>query len=275
MKKIGTIAMGCIMSSLIISTSSFSRAEICFADSFNGSSFVETRQEIINYAYKVETETYIPSSVPKYSETTNTPNNCANVAGATLIGYYDKIYDELIPNFTAGRTIRGVYIFNAQTAAIQEVIDDLYVRMATNTTGNGTTANNCRSGLRSYINSKGKNVTYTSIVSSGTIDYSLYDGAVANETPMILFVLGYTLLSLGDFDVSETQDVLNMSLYAGAHTVIAYGRKNIKYYNASNQLIKEENFLRVATGYSTTALGYIMVDGPIGDFIEGNIVTVS
>lgn len=84
-----------------------------------------------------------------------------------------------------------------------------------------------------------------------------------------------TELKLGDFTESATQDVLNMSLYGGTHTVVAYGRKNIKYYNASNQLIREENFLRVATGYSTSPLVYIMVDGVVGEFIEGNIVAIS
>lgn len=278
MKNFISLAVSCIMGVFMFSISPMqvSAEEICFADDgFNGSSFIRTEQEIINYAYKTETEDYISCSLPKYGEGSSRPNTCANIAGATLLGYYDKTYDEMIPNFTAGRTIRDKYIFNAKTSAVQDVIDDLYIRMATNTTGNGTTANNCRNGLASYINSKGRNVTYTNVVSGGTINYSLYDQAVNNETPMILFVSGYTLLKLGDFTESATQDVLNMSLYGGTHTVVAYGRKNIKYYNASNQLIREENFLRVATGYSTSPLVYIMVDGVVGEFIEGNIVAIS
>ena len=278
MKKFISLAISFIMGAFMFSISPMQAAaeEMCFADDgFNGSSFIRTEQEVINYAYKTETEDYISYSVPKYYSTGDTPNVCANTAGAILLGYYDKTYDELIPNFTAGRTIRGTYIFNAQTSAVQDVIDDLYVRMATNTTGNGTTANNCRNGLASYVNSKSRNVAYTSVVSGGTINYSLYDQAVNNETPMILFVSGYTLLKLGDFSDSETQDVLNMSLYGGTHTVVAYGRKNIKYYNASNQLIREENFLRVATGYATDPLVYIMVDGVVGAFVEGNIVAIS
>ncbi len=278
MKKFISLAVSCIMGAFMFSISPMqaSAEEICFADDgFNGSSFIRTEQEVINYAYKTETEDYISCSLPKYYSTGDTPNVCANTAGAILLGYYDKTYDEIIPNFTAGRTIRDKYIFNTQTSAVQDVIDDLYVRMATNTTGNGTTANNCRNGLASYVNSKGRNITYTDVVSDGTINYSLYDQAVINETPMILFVSGYTMLSLSDFTTSDTQDTLNMSLYGGTHTVVAYGRKNVKYYNASNQLIREENFLMVATGYSTEPLVYIMVDGIVGEFVEGNIVAIS
>ena len=172
MKNFISLAVSCIMGVFMFSISPMqvSAEEICFADDgFNGSSFIRTEQEIINYAYKTETEDYISCSLPKYGEGSSRPNTCANIAGATLLGYYDKTYDEMIPNFTAGRTIRDKYIFNAKTSAVQDVIDDLYIRMATNTTGNGTTANNCRNGLASYINSKGRNVTYTNVVSGGTI----------------------------------------------------------------------------------------------------------
>ena len=242
-------------------------------DGFNGASFQGTETEYVNYATKTETISYIMGSVPKYSDTSTKANTCANTAGATAIGFYDRYYDNLIPDLTVGRYIRDLYIYNPQVAAIQDVIDDLYVRMGTNTTGDGTTASGFRSGLQSYITAHGQNITYPSVVSGGAINLTTLANAIDNKKIAVLFVSGYTLLPPSNFNISETQDKLYKSYYSGAHVLIAYGYRTEKYYNASGNLFKEITLLYVATGFASDPLVYIMLDSNT-TLIEGNILNV-
>ena len=61
-----------------------------------GSDFIE-QSETINYSRK-ETATYnMKGNVPSYERIKDT--SCANVAGAILIGYYDRFCEELVPNY--------------------------------------------------------------------------------------------------------------------------------------------------------------------------------
>ncbi|NCA68354.1 MAG: hypothetical protein EOM87_09885, partial [Clostridia bacterium] len=66
---------------------------------------VQTRAtEVINYTSKVTEEDYINATFPEYYNTNgNLTNTCAPVAGAMIVGYYDRTYTDLIANFTPGR----------------------------------------------------------------------------------------------------------------------------------------------------------------------------
>lgn len=242
-------------------------------DGFNGASFQGTETEYVNYTTKTETDQFLLGAVPKYSDISDHPNTCANTAGATAIGYYDRYYDNLIPDFTAGRLIRDLYVYYGHSDAVQDVIDDLYVRMGTNTTGDGTTASGFRSGLQSYIAAHGQNITYPSVVSGGAINLTTLANALDNKKIAVLFVSGYTLIPSGNFNVSSTQDKFSKSYYSGAHVLIAYGYRTEKYYNASGNLFKEITLLYVATGFASDPLVYIMLDSNT-TLIEGNILNV-
>ena len=122
----------------------FNESVIYYSDnnySNNGESTFET--EIINYSWQQTTASVmINNSFPDYYNTNNSLLNCcANVAGANIIGFYDRFYENLIPDYIPGIS-RGdnysYYNMEFNLAKKQDVIIELYVRMGTNNPEAGT-----------------------------------------------------------------------------------------------------------------------------------------
>lgn len=236
------------------------KTERFFADGFNGATYEGSSTEIVDFARKDDEEISIKGAVPKYFNAGTYRNTCANIAGAILLGYYEKNYDELIPDFKAARVIRDKVLFATQTDAVQKVIDDLYVKMDTNIGGNGTTVNGFQSGLRQYVNEKGRNINYTAFVSNENLNIEQYKESIKNNIPVVLFVSKYTMIPLTEIYQNDYSDKYNKKIYGGDHVLVAYGIREIQYYNGTGGLIKSTILLMVATGYSQDALVYVQID---------------
>lgn len=235
-------------------------AERFFADGFNGATYEGSSTEVVDFGRKDDAEVSIKGALPKYSNAGIYRNTCANTAGAILLGYYEKSYDELIPNFKAARVIRDKVLFATQTDAVQKVIDELYVKMDTNNGGNGTTVNGFQNGLRQYVNEKGKNIEYTALVSNENLNIEQYKESIKNNIPVVLFVSKYTMIPLTGISQSGNSDTYNKKLYGGDHVLVAYGIREIQYYGNAGNLTKSTTLLMVATGYSQDPLVYVQID---------------
>lgn len=247
--------------------------ETFFADGYNGSTYEGTSYETITFSTKDDNELAIYGAVPKYSFVGTNLNTCANVAGGILLGYYDKDYNELIPNFEAVRIIRDKIIFADQTSAVQDVLDELYELMETNVGGPGTTVEGFKTGLREYVEDQGRNITYNSLVSSEELDIDDYKDAINNEKPVALFVSKYTMIALTGIDTVGNSDEYTMLHYGGAHVLIGYGIREIEYYNQDGSLKEKVTLLKVATGYSIDPLVYVIIDDRM-QIIDGYEVTI-
>lgn len=240
-----------------------------YADGFFGASYEGSETETINYFSKNDTEISIAGALPKYYNQGTHGNVCANVAGATVLGFYDRYNEELIPGFQAARVIRDRILYSTQTSAVQSVIDELYIRMETNTTpSGGTSAKGFRNGLQSYVLEKGGSVSYSPVVQNQEVNIELYKNAVNNERPIVLFVSKYTLIPLLSIAGENNEDILEKQYFGGNHVLIAYGIREINYYSATGSLEKSIKLLLVATGYNQDSLAYIMLDNRI-TIIEG------
>lgn len=248
-------------------------AEMVFADGYNGSTYEGSSTETISYNTKDDNEIAISGAVPKYSFGGSLLNTCANVAGGILLGYYDKDYNELIPNFEAVRVIRDHIFFSPQTQAVQDVLEELYVLMHTNQTGAGTTVEEFKTGLRDYVEEKGRNITYNSLVSWEELDIDGYKDAINNEKPVALFVSKYTMLSLGGITTEGNIDEYSLLHYGGEHVLIGYGIREIEYYNQDGSLKEKVTLLAVATGYAEDPLAYVIIDDRMR-IIDGYEVTI-
>ena len=92
-----------------------SDAEMYFCDGFFGASLIETKIETVVYNSKDESEDReIPYGLPCYYYPGSYENTCANVAGAIVLGYFDKDYNELIAGFTSARVIRDRVVYYPQ-----------------------------------------------------------------------------------------------------------------------------------------------------------------
>ncbi len=234
--------------------------EKVYADGFNGATYEETVKEEIFYDSKDEQEFYINGSLPKYSDTNQNPNSCANVAGSIVLGYYDKTYNELIPNFSSARIIKDRILYATQGVEVQNTIDSLYKKMKTNTVGNGTTANGFKDGLKDYVNEKGLSITYSSVVKNEELDVQKYEQSILEEKPVVLFVSKYTLIDFSGIETTSGKDIYTKQLYGGDHVLVAYGVRKIQYFDDEGNKLNDRIFLRVATGYKQGSLGYILLD---------------
>ncbi len=234
------------------------RREIRYKDDFSGATRASA-SETVNFATKTDTTTQVNSSFPQYYNTnTALSNTCANVAGAMILGYYDRYFD-VIPNFTPGKLRNGNYNYYAMSnnsAPVQNAINALYTAMGTNSPSAGTTQTQYKNGLKSYINGKGRQVTFTSVKTGTTLDPTKVTAAFSAGKPITLFVSGYNFCSIQAGTNSYT---INKTTYSGTHIMIAYGIRTIKYYNASGVNFRTDTFLLVSSGLSSPKSGLYFV----------------
>lgn len=258
MKKIICVALSILFA---LSICVFAKpAEKTYADGFNGSTFLYTQNETVSYYRKVESETVIPSDIPKYYSTTANANDCAPVAGTIVLGYFDRYFDELIPNFTAGITIRDIYIYNPQNASVSEVINSLFDLMETNSSGSGTTISQFQNGLQQYVQSKNRTIEFES-VKNGSFSVGETTAAIREQIPVVIFVSGYALVDQDGITSGGNTDTFAKKIYGGAHTMVVSGIRTITYYNQYNVVVSQKILLRVSDGFSSGSTKYVMVYG--------------
>lgn len=257
----------CLLLSAICITASVPKVTnqtepMTFSSGYNGSIYEGSSTEYISYATKSENEYVIKGGLPRYYDRGTKENTCANVAGAIALGYYDKTYDELIPNFKAARVIKDKVIYSAQTEAVQAVIDKLYVSMDTNSTSaGGTTIAGFKNGLKSYVNGQGKSIAYSTIGQKDKLNRKEYIDSIEAEQPVVLFMSGYSLIPIANFSETPTKDKLQIKHYSGNHVLIACGLKEVKYYNSNGSLSQTLTLLTVATGYRLDPIYYLDLRG--------------
>jgi len=232
-------------------------AEMYFCDGFFGASLIETKIETVVYNSKDESEDReIPYGVPCYYYQGAYENTCANVAGSIVLGYYDKDYNELIAGFTSARVIRDRVVYYPQTQAVQTTTEDLYVRMGTNTSAEGgTSVSGVKNGLASYGKSKGRNISFTHVGG----DKNALISSFASSRPVVMFVNRYVTTEIEEVATAGGKDTYNKQYYGGAHVLVAYGYKEIEYYDTSGALIKSMTVLKVATGLGKER-SYVFLD---------------
>lgn len=239
-----------------------------FGYDFNGSVYISSSSETIDYDYKDIEEVKLNIGLPKYFNTSSKQNTCANVAGAIVLGYYDRVFDELIPNFKSTRVIKDKIIYNVQTSAVQNVIDYLYELMNTNHQGGGTTITGFLNGFENYVTKIGHSILYNSVIVNSNISNISCTTTLKDNIPIVLFVSNYTLIPLGSFNNSSNRDTLNMMHYNGNHVLVCYGLSTVRYYDSNSNVINTKNLMLVATGYSNDNLAYLALDGFTG-LIDG------
>ena len=216
----------------------------------------ETFTESIVYSVKEDDEEYSnPYRLPLYySPYTNT---CAVTAGGVAIAYFDISYPNLIPN-SSGFEIGTTYLYPAQGStgsAVNNMFAELYEM--TNSSDNGTTIPDFKSGMEEYVESKGYDLTMTDIYSNH-LDFEACKTALEAGKLVTVFVDGF---SVYDNEIRyDGYDTMTCTVVNGAHTLTAYGYSVIKYYDASMNIVAEYEFLLVQSGMPTLGLTRLRVD---------------
>lgn len=219
------------------------------SDRYVGGELISTyaSNETISYVSKQVVEDITTANgTPKYFAVSGMQNGCGAVAGGITVGFYDKYYENLIPDWTAYYST-GRYKGQDGTY-VQGLLFDLYDRMQTNVVAEGVSETEFKNGLKSYVVDHGYNLQYTSLGVGNNFNYSTFKTAVNNNQPTVLFVQPSNIYLLAEH---ENEDILTSGNISGNHVMVAYGYYEVKYTLSNGT--RTDKYLYVATGMSGTS----------------------
>lgn len=203
----------------------------------------------VNYENKDENTFGMALKHPSYTYSANR-SDCACIAGANVLGFYDRYDENLIPNHTSGKLVFGKFVYNSQDTYIYDLIGQLYVDMGTNSAG--TTVAEFKNGMITYCNGKGKSISFSSCMRNNQFDYSVAKSYMEANQPVVLFCGGY---NVADIDINEKSDRINYYESTANHVMVGFGYKEISYTLATFTTISYQ-YLTVASGVGTKESGF-------------------
>lgn len=203
------------------------------------------------------------SSAPSYGNSNpELTNACGPVAGTNIVVFYDRFCPDLIPNFEPGMIVSsGAYRYypNIGWTETNAVIENLYTLMQVPTVG-GTTSENFKSGLNSFVRSKGYAFSCSSFYNNSTsVNLTRLTSAInAGKVGLVMcseynFVYSITMIEdEGRVEVSKINSTTG-------HMMMVYGYRMISYYT-NGVKTRTDTFLEVCSGYGTNDIGYMQLN---------------
>jgi len=214
--------------------------------------------ETFSYVTKtVESYSINPTFPDYYNKNATLVNTCANVAGANIIGYYDRYFENLIPNVApgVGTTKYTYYPMTKNAVEKQAVINDLYNRMETNINKEGCTQDQYKNGLNSYVKTKNLSTTFNSVMTNGYFDLNKAKAQLQGGNPISLYLLGYGFTKITD---NGNTVLFDKKIYDNNHIAIAYGYEKVDYLASNGNVIRSEIYLKVSTGFNGVTGVYVV-----------------
>lgn len=190
-----------------------------------------------------------PGGAPNYRQVSDMSNACGAVAGTTIVGFYDKYYDNMIPGWVSYYPASGLYRLQDSTY-VPGVMWEMYDLMQTNVKDVGVSEQEFVDGLKAYINKQGYSVSMQNVVSGSSIDYQACKDALNNNKVIALLSHAGDIYELGEYSGHDTVTSINI---AGSHIMVAFGYYEINYYDSSSKLFRTDIYLEVATGLASRA----------------------
>lgn len=233
-----------------------------YASSFNGASDFTDKVFTVSYTERTPNGKALALRTPDYI----VPNvTCVPIAGANILGFYDRFYTELIPNFTPGITYAGIYyVYNAYddnvTTAALQLASDMGL---SNPSTQGATVAECKTGFIKYCNRKSLSISFGSSMQNNSFNYETAKTQINAGKPIILFCSEFNLAEMGE----KTQlDTIVLHTSNDPHAMVAFGYTEYTY-KLSNGSTRVDKYLEVATGVITltSAMVYMGSDIAIED----------
>ncbi len=196
--------------------------------------------ETISYTKKDDSvKNTTPHNVPKYQDRDGLSNACGAVAGAVIVGYYDKYAPDLIGGWSSHFS-SGKYR-NQDATYVPAVIRQLYSDMRTNVDGKGVSESDFLNGMRLYAANRNYTASFDRVATSSQLDFNACKAAIDNKKVLVLFAHAGNVY---DYTSQTTYDTVETVFASDSHIMVAYGYLQIKYYNASG-LFRTDTYLQV------------------------------
>ena len=189
--------------------------------------------------------------------------SCAAIGGGNLIGFYDRYFEDLIPNHTAGTPYANTFLYSIEDEAVVATIRTLYDYMGTSS--NGTTEDGFKNGINRYCSEKGLSVTYTSCMKGSSLDYAKSQSYLRSNQPIVLFLSGY---NVSDMTTNNSTDYFATYVSPNTHVMIGFGFRTY-VYDGNNTY----RYFAVASGITGHSEGLYNIDykTQINDALAVNI----
>ena len=238
---------------------------------YGSSGFVEQVQTV-NYSTK-STESYtIPYDLPNYFGRVNEVTGCANNAGACIIGYYDRFYEHLIPNYKSYVKVGNVVRYRTGTPEVFDLVEELYILMGTDVNHLGTTFAEFQDGMLQYVTNRGYTYSTTNVFTNGSFNIEKYKSSVQNGKPVALFMTGFALLN--GITEAANRDIISSGYSRDSHVLVGCGYKIDKYYNLNGSMQDTRTYLKVASGSNIYGIGYLNINS-LGQMDRAISITIS
>ncbi|MBD5584926.1 MAG: hypothetical protein HDQ88_07580 [Clostridia bacterium] len=191
---------------------------------------------------------------PQFHNPSGLVGACASIAGGNLIGYFDRFYEDLIPNHEAGYTKYGKYYYNYQDTYVGDTIKELYSDM--NGTSAGISETNFINGLKKYCSRKSLTCDFTSIMSGSTLSFNKVKEVTDEGKPIALLLNTYTTCDVAGY---EDFDAIHYSKYSGNHVMVGFGYGELTY-TLSNGSTQNYQFVGVATGFANPTEAFFNIN---------------
>lgn len=189
-----------------------------------------------------------PYKLPRFCATMD--QSCVTTASGVAIIYYDRLYDNLVPNYAA-KYIGSRYSYGTQNDVINNLFSTLYTLMGT--TSQGATIAGFKSGTTVYINQQGYSVDLVRTTGSyynTNIDY--LKQLLRQEKVGVIFLHNFSVVSPAAISTGLGYDSIPHKIYNGDHAMAVYGYYDYYYYDESGKLVTRDTYLCVQTGVPNT-----------------------
>jgi hypothetical protein len=224
--------------------------------------------ETVSATYTITCDSYVQNEdyrgwkAPSYTPAGNSTmsNYCSVLAGMNVIGYYDRYYTDLIPNYEPGLTTQNgfFYLPNLGEAQLKTVFTTLYSYMRVNVDGPGATKADFKNGLSRYVQEQKHSVSYTSFYKSSTnVNLTKMQQMAAQNKVGVLFLNRYNFVY--GFGNKEGSRTVYMSKANIGHMMMVFGYITVDYYKNGSKFLSE-TYLEASSCVSTAEQGYIKMD---------------
>lgn len=199
-------------------------------------------------------------SAPAYlNANSGLTNACGPITGTNVVGFYDRWYENLIPNFTPGlfRQADKYLYLPTPTAEVNSVMLKLGDLMKTIELG-GTTSSNFKNGLKTYVNNQGYGFSYDTFYSSQkSVNFSILAQAINNGKVGVLMCDTYNFVT----SINIFNGYVNIGKFTSTnpHMLMVYGYEIREYYS-NGSVIRRDTFLKASNGSNSGVTGYIQLN---------------
>ncbi|MCL2591721.1 MAG: hypothetical protein FWD82_00005 [Defluviitaleaceae bacterium] len=232
-----------------------------------GGDSIEFWTERVNFNRRTQSGFAIADRTPHWLS----DYHCGVTGGAVVFGFYNRRINNLIPNQTAGMYMSSRWMWSGRQEGARELQSRLFMLMGG---GHGVTIHQYIWGMMMQAGLKGRSITLQSVrAGHNQLNEAAMTAAFRRGELVSLFMAGYSIVGFTGIETFADHDLIFHNISNGNHIMIAYGYRRIRYYNASNQLIRNDIYLYVKTGFS---MGHALVPlyriGEVSDAFITHIV---